>query len=47
MIAHFNVGNGLRTVSESKVSNTELSEFSVLTEFWEENTVSLFSLLLV
>ena len=33
-------GNGPNTVSESTVSNTELSEFLALTEFRGENSVS-------
>ena len=35
-----NVGDGPNTVSESTVSNTELSEFFALTEFRAENSVS-------
>ena len=34
------VGNGPNTVSESTVSNTELSEFLALTEFRGESSVS-------
>ena len=36
------VGNRPNTVSESTVSNTELSEFLALTEFWGESSVSSF-----
>ena len=36
------IGNGPNTVSESTVSNTELSEFFGLTEFRGANSVSSF-----
>ena len=40
IVSDFKFGDRPNTVSESTVSNTELSEFFVLVEFWGKSSVS-------